>query len=140
VVATRQPGDIPVWLNPSASAPNWIRPDNTTPDRNQMTCTIYDALNRPHYVRTACRPPASLYDSYGSGVTQWNTYPEYLAALKAAVFQDYLQEGSNLYNLVMRTFYDPLGRQIAAVRNYEDLMETVYLSSPASATSSPAPL
>jgi RHS repeat-associated protein len=66
--------------------------DPDAPDRNQITCTTYDALNRPVFTRTACVPGHA----------------------------DYLKVGNALYNVVTFTAYDEMGRQYASVRNYYD--------------------
>ncbi|MBN1311082.1 MAG: RHS repeat protein, partial [Anaerolineae bacterium] len=114
---TPEAGDVPVWLGPTTGELRWIHIDGNAPDINQLTCTQYDALNRPEFTRAACLPPDSL--TYG-GTGQWETYQEYLEAVKTAEFIDYQTIGDNLYNLVSRTIYDNMGRQIATVRNYED--------------------
>ncbi len=70
----------------------WIKVDPDAPDRNQITCTTYDALNRPVFIRTACVPGQP----------------------------DYLQVGDALYNVVSFTAYDEMGQQYANIRNYYD--------------------
>ncbi|MBE0411336.1 MAG: hypothetical protein IBX69_16560, partial [Anaerolineales bacterium] len=82
---------VPVLLDPTGS-PVTVYVDPDKPDRNQITCTQYDALNRPLFVRTACIPGQP----------------------------DYFSFGENLYNLVTYYIYDEMGRQIASVRNFND--------------------
>jgi RHS repeat-associated protein/CSLREA domain-containing protein len=82
---------VPLALDPIGS-PVTVIVDPDAPDRNQITCMQYDALNRPQFVRTACVPGQA----------------------------DYLKAGDSLYNLVTYQAYDEMGRQIASVRNYYD--------------------
>ncbi len=80
---------VNVSLNGSLTT---ITIDPDTPDRNQITCISYDALNRPEFTRTACVPGQS----------------------------DYKKAENNLYNIVAYNIYDPMGQQIASIRNYYD--------------------